>query len=109
MFKIIRNHSKRRLQQKTDAIKLRRREILRVVEGYVLCPEYKQVVVEQTAIEEEIYDQVSRVVLDELGLSGDDFQRSQEQYMTQPSYQNRFFASIQQNTVKENQVLEAKS
>lgn len=47
-----------------------------------MSPEYKQVVVEQTSIEEEIYDQVSKIVLEELGLTADDFQRTQEQYMT---------------------------
>ena len=67
--------------------------------GEDLSPEYKQIVLAQTQMEQDCYEQVSTVVLEELGVTQEQFQQTQEVYMTQPAMQSRFFASIQQNAI----------
>ena len=96
MFKVIRHHAKLKLNSQTEVLKVHRREIL--ARSQTMCAEYRDIVIEQTRIEETIYEEISNIVLDELGLDSQQFQRTQEVYMTQPAHQNRFFASIQQTT-----------
>ena len=45
-------------------------------------------------VEEKVYEDISNYLLEELGLSNVQFQRSQEEYMTSPQYQQRFFLAM---------------
>ena len=96
IYKIIRHHAKLKISRKQDDFRQRRRALLRDED---LSPEYKQIVLAQTQMEQDCYEQVSTVVLEELGVTQEQFQQTQEVYMTQPAMQSRFFASIQQNAI----------
>ena len=81
MFKVIRSNSKAKLESMLVEIKAERRAALKRA-GSQIDIEYRDLVVKQTRIEEKIYDEVSTFVLEELGLDGSQFQRTQEAYMT---------------------------
>ena len=105
IYKIIRHHAKIKISRHSEDFKHRRRALLGG--GEDLSPEYKQIVLAQTQMEQDCYEQVSTVVLDEIGVTQEQFQQTQEVYMTQPAMQSRFFASIQQNAIAQTAQFEA--
>lgn len=82
IYKIIRKHSKRQLQQILDEMKTKRRQLLKEDK----IQEYRQLVLEQTKNEETIYQKVSEQVCMELDLTEQQFTTTQQHFMQQPQY-----------------------
>ncbi|CDW73696.1 UNKNOWN [Stylonychia lemnae] len=56
---------------------------------------------QQTSLEEQLYQQVSNLALSKIEITEEQFQQTQQVFMTQPQYQNRFFASLQKDSQQE--------
>eukprot|EP00347_Sterkiella_histriomuscorum_P007367 403349215 len=97
IFQIIRKHAKAILESEISVIQIQRRELLRDQKN----DEYRELVIKQTKLEEDIYFNVSNRVLAGVELEEGDFQKTQQLYMTQPQYQTRFFQALQADSGKQ--------
>ena len=75
MFKLIRYYAKQKLETEAGDKKVQRRATLQR-DNITLSEDYRQIVIEQTAIEERVYEEISQIVLSELGFTQEAFQRT---------------------------------